>query len=73
MDKPSAVAVAEPEVQEDEGGFTVPADVLQTVLEIAKRRAEILRQMKEALLHGRSEEVVMLAGMLCGISPDTNK
>ena len=71
MDKPSAVAVAEPEVQEDEGGFTVPADVLQTLLEIAKRRAELLACMKDALLREDFDKVKHIAEILCGLGHDT--
>jgi hypothetical protein len=70
MDKPSAVSVAEPEVLEDDNGIGVPAEFVRNVLDVARRREELLRKMRDALLGGRDSEVIELAERLCGVNHD---
>jgi hypothetical protein len=49
-------------------GRELPEGALEQVIEISKRRAEFLGNMKDALLRGDIETVWSIAEVLCGLA-----
>lgn len=42
--------------------------IIEISLKIAKERAELLSQLKQALIDGRNDDAVSIAKIYCGIS-----
>jgi len=51
-----------------EGRLALPEGVIEEVIEISKRRAEVLGCMKDALLRGDLDKVKRIAEVLCGLA-----
>jgi len=51
-----------------DGRLALPEGVVEEVIEISKRRAEVLGCMKDALLRGDLDKVKRIAEVLCGLA-----
>lgn len=63
------VAVAEQEIEFD-AGLVLPPGAIEELIEISKRRAELLGSMKSALLMGDIDSVKRIASVLCGLTDE---
>jgi hypothetical protein len=63
------VAMAEEETEFD-GGRVLPPGTVEELIEISKRRAELLGSMKDALLMGDFDKLKRIAEVLCGLTDE---
>lgn len=63
------VAMAEEEPESD-GCLVLPEGTIEELIEISKRRAELLGSMKDALLGGDFDKVKRIAEILCGLTDE---
>ena len=56
--------------ESDKGNTGDYSGLLEAALEISKRRADVMRQMREALLRGDEAEALVYARVLCGLEPE---
>jgi hypothetical protein len=51
-------------------GLVLPPSAVEELIEISKRRAELLGSMKSALLMGDFDNVKRIAAVLCGLTDE---
>lgn len=52
---------------------SVPAGVMSAALEIAQRRADTLRQLRNALKRGDDAEALSIARKVCGLNEKSDR